>query len=56
MDEIPRQRTVAGESLALLEPTGRNARHYDVFDDLAEGVRRLCGCEDDVVVNPYHEP
>ncbi len=40
-----------------LEPTGRNPRHYDIaFDDLAEGVRRLCGCEHDVVANPYHEP
>lgn len=40
-----------------LEPTGRNPRHYDIaLDDLADGVRRLCGCEHEVVVNPYHEP
>lgn len=40
-----------------LEPTGRNPRHYDIaFDDLADGVQRLCGCEHQVVVNPYHEP
>jgi hypothetical protein len=39
-----------------LEPTGRNPRHYDVtFDDLHDGVRRLCACEHRVVVNPYHE-
>lgn len=40
-----------------LEPTGRNPRHYDItFADLDDGVRRLCGCEHQVVVNPYHEP
>lgn len=40
-----------------LEPTGRNPRHDDIaLDDLADGVRRLCGCEHEVVVNPYHEP
>lgn len=40
-----------------LESTGRNPRHYDItFADLDDGVRRLCGCEHQVVVNPYHEP
>lgn len=39
-----------------LEPTGRNPRHYDVaFDDLADGVARLCGCEHRLMFNPYHE-
>lgn len=39
-----------------LEPTGRNPRHFDVsFDDLDDGVGRLCNCEHRVVVNPYHE-
>ena len=39
-----------------LEPTGRNARHYDVtFDDLDEGVAELSRCEHSVMVNPYHE-
>jgi hypothetical protein len=39
-----------------LEPTGRNPRHFDVgFDDLDEGVERLCSCEHRVVTNPYHE-
>ena len=40
-----------------LEPTGRNPRHYDItFADLDDGVRRLCDCEHQVLVNPYHEP
>lgn len=40
-----------------LEPTGRNVRHFDVgFDDLEDGVARLCACEHLVVDNPYHEP
>lgn len=39
-----------------LEPTGRNPRHFDItFDQLDEGVDRLCRCEHEVVVNPYHE-
>ena len=39
-----------------LEPTGRNPRHFDItFDQLDEGVDRLCQCEHEVVVNPYHE-
>lgn len=39
-----------------LEPTGRNPRHFDItFDLLDEGVDRLCRCEHEVVVNPYHE-
>ena len=39
-----------------LEPTGRNPRHFDItFDLLDEGVARLCRCEHEVVVNPYHE-
>lgn len=39
-----------------LEPTGRNPRHFDVaFDDLDDGVARLCACEHQVVPNPYHE-
>ena len=40
-----------------LEPTGRNPRHYDItLTDLDDGVRRLCGCEHQVLDNPYHEP
>lgn len=39
-----------------LEPTGRNPRHFDVaFDDLEDGVDRLCSCKHRVVENPYHE-
>jgi hypothetical protein len=39
-----------------LEATGRNPRHFDVtFDDLDDGVDRLCHCEHRVVLNPYHE-
>ncbi len=39
-----------------LEPTGRNPRHFTIaFDDLDEGVSRLCSCEHQVRVNPYHE-
>lgn len=39
-----------------LEPTGRNPRHYDVsFEDLDDGVARLCRCEHHIMVNPYHE-
>lgn len=39
-----------------LEPTGRNPRHFDVtFDDLDDGVDRLCNCGHRVVTNPYHE-
>jgi hypothetical protein len=44
-----------GASLRL-EPTGRNSRHFTIaFDDLEDGVARLCGCEHQVRVNPYHE-
>jgi hypothetical protein len=40
-----------------LEPTGRDPHHFDVaFDDVEEGVARLCGCEHRVYVSPYHEP
>lgn len=39
-----------------LDPTGRNPRHFTVsFDDLETGVDRLCGCEHESWVNPYHE-
>ena len=39
-----------------LEPTGRNPRHFDItFDQIDQGVDRLCQCEHEVVVNPYHE-
>jgi hypothetical protein len=39
-----------------LQPTGRNRRHFTVsFDLLDEGVARLCACEHQVFVNPYHE-
>lgn len=39
-----------------LEPAGRNPRHFSIaFDDLDDGVDRLCGCEHQVLVNPYHE-
>ena len=39
-----------------LEPTGRNPRHYTLgFDDLAEGIRQLAGCEHRVVPNAYHD-
>lgn len=40
-----------------LEPTGRNPHHFDItFDDPADGVARLLGCEHRTVINPYHEP
>jgi hypothetical protein len=36
-----------------LEPTGRNPRHFDIaFDQLDEGVDRLCRCEHEVVGQP----
>jgi hypothetical protein len=39
-----------------LEATGRNPRHFDVvFDDLHEGIERLCTCEHRSIVNPYYE-
>lgn len=39
-----------------LEPTGHNPRHFDItFDQLDEGVDRLCRCEHQVFDNPYHE-
>jgi len=39
-----------------LEATGRNPRHFDItFDELDDGVGRLCRCEHVVVDNPYHE-
>ncbi len=39
-----------------LEPTGRNPRHCTVgFDDLAQGVARLAGCEHQQMPNPYHD-
>lgn len=39
-----------------LEPTGRNRRHFSVvFDELDDGVARICGCEHRVAANPYHE-
>jgi hypothetical protein len=39
-----------------LEPTGRNPRHFTVgFDDLDDGVRRLGGCDHQVVRNPFHD-
>jgi hypothetical protein len=39
-----------------LEPTGRNTRHFDVvFDDLDDGVARLCTCEHRTITNPYNE-
>jgi hypothetical protein len=39
-----------------LEPTGRKPRHFDItFDQLDEGVHRLCQCEHEAIVNPYHE-
>jgi hypothetical protein len=39
-----------------LEPTGRNPRHFDItFDQLDEGVDRLCRCEHQMFDNPYHE-
>ncbi|MDP9074573.1 MAG: hypothetical protein M3N98_10450 [Actinomycetota bacterium] len=39
-----------------LEPTGRNRRHFDVaFDNLDAGIARLCACEHEIFVNPYHE-
>jgi hypothetical protein len=40
-----------------LEATGRNPHHFDLtFDELDDGVARLCLCEHRVVANPYHEP
>lgn len=48
-------RVLRGAGLRL-EPTGRNPRHFTIaFDDLDEGVSRLCACEHQVRVNPYHE-
>lgn len=39
-----------------LEPTGRNRRHFTiVFDELEDGLARLCACEHEVRLNPYHE-
>jgi hypothetical protein len=39
-----------------LEPTGRNIRHFTIaFDDLDDGVARICGCRHVVRANPYHE-
>jgi len=40
-----------------LDPTGRNPRHFDIgFDNVDDGVARLCGCEHRIFMNPYHEP
>jgi hypothetical protein len=39
-----------------LEATGRNPHHFGVvFQDLDDGVARLCRCDHQVVSNPYHE-
>ncbi|MHB1499343.1 MAG: hypothetical protein ACYCXN_15710 [Acidimicrobiales bacterium] len=39
-----------------LEATGRNPRHFDIsFDQLDDGIERLCHCDHVVVDNPYHE-
>jgi hypothetical protein len=39
-----------------LEPTGRNPRHFDItFEQLDEGVDRLCRCDHQMFDNPYHE-
>ena len=47
--------TLRSAALSLL-PTGRNPLHVTVgFEDLDEGVDRLCNCEHRTVVNPYHE-
>ncbi len=47
---------VVREAGLRLEPTGRNPRHFTIgFDDLARGVARLCACEHQVWINPYHE-
>lgn len=47
--------TLRSAGLSLL-PTGRNPLHFTVgFEDLDEGVDRLCDCEHRTVVNPYHE-
>jgi len=38
-----------------LEPTGRNFRHFTIeFDQLDEGITRLCHREHHVILNPYH--
>jgi hypothetical protein len=40
----------------VLEPTGRNPRHYDVtFEDLEDGVSKLGNCDHQLVINPYYE-
>jgi hypothetical protein len=40
----------------VLEPTGRNPRHYDVtFEDLDDGVSKLENCDHQLVINPYYE-
>ena len=37
-------------------PVGRNPRHFDIsFDQLDDGIERLCHCDHVVVDNPYHE-
>jgi len=39
-----------------IEPTDRNPRHFDiVFNDLNDGIERLCRCDHREVVNPYYE-
>ncbi len=40
----------------VLEPTGRNPRHYDVtFEDLDDGVSKLENCDHQLVINLYYE-
>lgn len=40
----------------VLEPTGRNPRHYDVtFEVLDDGVSKLENCDHQLVINPYYE-
>lgn len=40
----------------VLEPTGRNYRHFTVvLDDLGTGTSALLSCRHQVWINPYHE-
>lgn len=46
---------VLREAGLLLQPTGRNPRHFTIeFDALEEGVAKLCDCEHEVKINPYY--
>jgi hypothetical protein len=51
-----REGDVLDDSGVVLEPTGRNPRHYTVgFDELDDGVQRIASCDHQIVPNPYHD-